>query len=542
MESNTYDSVDYHDISDNESYFHDHDYEYESDGSEDNYEQRDSPEIIIHQSNDFFEIRDLYIPPGMKQYAWVVWCSKMHKVFEIECKYDIDNDPMKIHFTYGDVAFTLSVNHMKDDMEYPFEPPRIKWTGSKIILPDYLKIVKNKLLHRSYWNICVDLTLFIHESFRIIRTSFVIGEFDEVDNTLYRLVDTLGITFADQSYNSDLPEFGVFSNKSNSMNYLSNNEQTLKTKSSQERVGPDIDYIANNIDQINYHLYRIDIVMMIICEFDYDQISKLEICMNEKLYTQIVQIADLLNFENKCITIRKQINHLNDIETQSNDKVFFVERFNDHKFSKNKDTLNQKFVKRVSSEIELIRDTLNDFNGYVAISEETLQLMKILFIPDYNTPYGGGYFEFDVFISGDYPNSPPKIQFLTTGNGKIRFNPNLYKCGKVCLSILNTWAENQWNPSTSSLSQVILSIYTMIFIEHPYTNEPAYYNALDNEVGRSKSNNYNVVIRNHTADVAIKSQLYNSNSAFSHIIQKHWNQNKEHTNEHYARHNIHIHE
>lgn len=40
---------------------------------------------------------------------------------------------------------------------------------------------------------------------------------------------------------------------------------------------------------------------------------------------------------------------------------------------------------------------------------------------------------------------------------QVRFNPNLYNDGKVCLSVLNTWhgrPEERWNPETSSLLQV----------------------------------------------------------------------------------------
>jgi len=36
----------------------------------------------------------------------------------------------------------------------------------------------------------------------------------------------------------------------------------------------------------------------------------------------------------------------------------------------------------------------------------------------------------------DYPIRPPRVKLLTTGNKEVRFNPNLYKNGKVCLSIL----------------------------------------------------------------------------------------------------------
>ena len=45
----------------------------------------------------------------------------------------------------------------------------------------------------------------------------------------------------------------------------------------------------------------------------------------------------------------------------------------------------------------------------------------------------------------------------TTGNRTVRFNPNLYNDGKVCLSVLNTWhgrPEEKWNAQTSSFLQV----------------------------------------------------------------------------------------
>lgn len=39
----------------------------------------------------------------------------------------------------------------------------------------------------------------------------------------------------------------------------------------------------------------------------------------------------------------------------------------------------------------------------------------------------------------------------------MRFNPNLYNCGKVCLSLLGTWSGAKgetWDPSASSTLQV----------------------------------------------------------------------------------------
>ena len=50
-----------------------------------------------------------------------------------------------------------------------------------------------------------------------------------------------------------------------------------------------------------------------------------------------------------------------------------------------------------------------------------------------------------------------QVVFRTTGNGTVRFNPNLYSDGKVCLSLLGTWEGAQgekWSAETSTILQV----------------------------------------------------------------------------------------
>ena len=47
-----------------------------------------------------------------------------------------------------------------------------------------------------------------------------------------------------------------------------------------------------------------------------------------------------------------------------------------------------------------------------------------------------GYFQFYVRCPPDYPISNPRVRLLTTGDNTVRFNPNLYANGKVCLSLL----------------------------------------------------------------------------------------------------------
>lgn len=69
--------------------------------------------------------------------------------------------------------------------------------------------------------------------------------------------------------------------------------------------------------------------------------------------------------------------------------------------------------------------------------EGRLDQVRVLVTGPLDTPYAGGCFFFDVLLR-NYATKAPLVKFLTTGNGRVRFNPNLYNCGKVCLSLLGT--------------------------------------------------------------------------------------------------------
>jgi ubiquitin-protein ligase len=89
-----------------------------------------------------------------------------------------------------------------------------------------------------------------------------------------------------------------------------------------------------------------------------------------------------------------------------------------------------------------------------------------------DTPYHGAAFAFEVRFPDAYPFEPPTFTYLTN-DGRNRFNPNLYKNGKVCLSLLNTWQGEQWS-GVQSLSSVLQCIQTAVLVEEPLRNEPAY--------------------------------------------------------------------
>lgn len=91
---------------------------------------------------------------------------------------------------------------------------------------------------------------------------------------------------------------------------------------------------------------------------------------------------------------------------------------------------------------------------YVRVDKQRVDMMKALIVGSTCTPYAHGCFEFDLFCDNKYPNDSPKMNLMTTGGGTVRFNPNLYACGKVCLSLLGTWrgsATENWDPKLSTI-------------------------------------------------------------------------------------------
>jgi len=94
-----------------------------------------------------------------------------------------------------------------------------------------------------------------------------------------------------------------------------------------------------------------------------------------------------------------------------------------------------------------------------------MDVIKCLIMGAKDTPYANGSFMYDIYFDDNYPQKPPKCQLTTTGHGVVRFNPNLYSCGKVCLSLLGTWTgqslEN-WDPKISTLLQVLVSLQAII--------------------------------------------------------------------------------
>jgi ubiquitin-protein ligase len=141
------------------------------------------------------------------------------------------------------------------------------------------------------------------------------------------------------------------------------------------------------------------------------------------------------------------------------------------------------------------------------------------------TPYQDGLWVFDVRLPSQYPNQPPIVKNLTTGYGRVRFNPNLYNDGKVCLSILGTWNGPSWIPGESTLLQVFISIQSMILgVEDPYRNEPGYSKISSSN---PQVSNYNQEKRLETVRWAMIEHLRKPPVGFEEVVKRHFKLKKD---------------
>ena len=97
--------------------------------------------------------------------------------------------------------------------------------------------------------------------------------------------------------------------------------------------------------------------------------------------------------------------------------------------------------------------------AFVRYDESNMDFLRALLFGAEGTPYAHGCYLFDIFM-GDYPTSPPKVNLITTGRDTVRFNPNLYANGYVCLSLLGTWGGQgcETCSAKSNITQVLVSI------------------------------------------------------------------------------------
>lgn len=192
----------------------------------------------------------------------------------------------------------------------------------------------------------------------------------------------------------------------------------------------------------------------------------------------------------------------------------------------------KKLIRLVQEFVDLSNSLPTEHTNavYVRVDKSRIDMMKAVITGASGTPYAHGIFEFDLFFNDNYPKDPPKMNLMTTGFGQIRFNPNLYACGKVCLSLINTWRGHEtekWQPDVSTIQQTLVSVQAIIMSEEVYFNEPSYENERDTIDGEKRNEGYMSVVRYGNVKFAMLGHLKNPLKGFETVIKWHFYVKKE---------------
>ncbi|XP_050370154.1 probable ubiquitin-conjugating enzyme E2 24 [Argentina anserina] len=183
------------------------------------------------------------------------------------------------------------------------------------------------------------------------------------------------------------------------------------------------------------------------------------------------------------------------------------------------------WMKKVQQEWNILEKDLPE-QIYVRAFEERMDLLRAAIVGAPGTPYHDGLFFFDIYLPPEYPHDPPTVHYISGG---LRVNPNLYESGKVCLSLLNTWTgtgSEVWNPESSTILQVLLSLQALVLNDRPYFNEAGY----DQQVGRIEGEKNSVSYNENAFLMTCKCMLYSLQKPPKHfegLVMEHFTRRSE---------------
>tara|TARA_B100001173_G_scaffold310723_1_gene325959 strand:+ start:3018 stop:3779 length:762 start_codon:yes stop_codon:yes gene_type:complete len=159
--------------------------------------------------------------------------------------------------------------------------------------------------------------------------------------------------------------------------------------------------------------------------------------------------------------------------------------------------LTKTAIQRIAKDIKYIINNPIE-NIYYKHDTEKLNMGYALILGNKNTPYSNGNYLFEFTFPNNYPYEPPKLKFLTS-DGSMRFHPNLYINGKVCLSIINTWHGEGWT-SCNNINSILLIIIS-ILDNNSLTYEPGI------EIKHYNVSKYNILVAYKNIEFCIIKQI-----------------------------------
>lgn len=146
----------------------------------------------------------------------------------------------------------------------------------------------------------------------------------------------------------------------------------------------------------------------------------------------------------------------------------------DHHFFNMSRPLTAELMRRVMKEHKIMQSSLPD-GIFVRTWESRLDLLRVLIVGPFDTPYEFAPFVVDLYLGPTYPTSSPDAFFHSWTGGLGRINPNLYEDGKICLSLLGTWdadeRNEEWSSRRSTILQILVSLMGLVLVKEPYYSE-----------------------------------------------------------------------
>ena len=168
--------------------------------------------------------------------------------------------------------------------------------------------------------------------------------------------------------------------------------------------------------------------------------------------------------------------------------------------------VSKESFKRIVKDVkELIVDPLNEQNIYYSHDTENILKGYAMIIGPEDSCYHNGFFFFEFAFPNNYPWAPPKVIYRTN-DGTTRFHPNLYRDGKVCLSLLNTWKGESWS-ACQSIKSVLLTILSVLN-NKPLLHEPGVKSTHEDY------KKYNEIITYKSYEYALLKQYLSDNNVF----------------------------
>ena len=192
---------------------------------------------------------------------------------------------------------------------------------------------------------------------------------------------------------------------------------------------------------------------------------------------------------------------------------------------------------RIDAEIKLIIDkvpiTFNESIFVCQNSKNPCILSAIITGPE-NTPYDSACILFDIYLSSNYPDVPPKIICKIKSD---LINPHIEADGEVKASFLEKQypisdpSLEYWDSLSSTIYGVLKNIQNNLFVKHPYSTSDEVANLIDcdviknfesDDVLMTQSINYNKMVRTIIVAEGIYNLLNDAPDEFYEVIMCHF--------------------